>query len=91
MTTVRRRNCVASTQILLAVLVFLLLPNFSLSSDFFRAFGQGNPFGHGHGQRDTEYYDILGIAQSATNTDIKRAYRQKAKELHPDKGGDVSL
>ena len=29
-------------------------------------------------------YDVLGVASSATDRDIKRAYRQKALKLHPD-------
>ncbi|ORX87414.1 DnaJ-domain-containing protein [Anaeromyces robustus] len=31
------------------------------------------------------YYDILGVARDATDSDIKKAYRRKALELHPDK------
>lgn len=33
----------------------------------------------------TEYYDILGIAPSATAVEIKKAYRKKSIEEHPDK------
>ena len=29
-------------------------------------------------------YKVLGISQGATQDEIKRAYRKKAKECHPD-------
>ncbi|MFT6748382.1 MAG: molecular chaperone DnaJ [Flavobacterium sp.] len=32
-----------------------------------------------------DFYDILGIAKSATEAEIKKAYRKKAIEFHPDK------
>ena len=32
----------------------------------------------------TNYYIILGVPRNATQTDIKAAYRKRAKELHPD-------
>lgn len=36
----------------------------------------------------TSLYEILGIGKEATSEDIKEAYRRKAMENHPDKGGD---
>jgi len=35
-----------------------------------------------------DYYDVLGIARGADGAEIKKAYRQKAKELHPDRNKD---
>ncbi|EZG88163.1 DnaJ domain protein [Gregarina niphandrodes] len=47
--------------------------------------------GSGGGRRrlgkvvDTEYYDVLGVAPDASQSEIRKAYYKLAKENHPDK------
>lgn len=36
-----------------------------------------------------DYYNILGVDKTASQADIKAAFRKKALEHHPDKGGDA--
>ncbi|MFD1050912.1 DnaJ domain-containing protein, partial [Kibdelosporangium lantanae] len=35
-----------------------------------------------------DYYGILGVARDADASEIKRAYRKLARELHPDVNPD---
>jgi DnaJ family protein A protein 2 len=37
----------------------------------------------------SELYDVLGIDKKANQSEIKKAYRKKALQHHPDKGGDA--
>ena len=34
---------------------------------------------------DQDYYDVLGVARNASDEDIRRAFRRKAMEYHPDR------
>lgn len=38
-----------------------------------------------------DYYKILGVDKSASERDIKRAYRTLSKKYHPDKNPYVSF
>ena len=45
------------------------------------------PYKKDKGLEMTDPYKVLGIQKNATAAEIKRAYRRKVKELHPDSSG----
>lgn len=38
--------------------------------------------------KKVDYYKILGVPKTATETEIKKAFRKESLKHHPDKGGD---
>lgn len=43
---------------------------------------------HSSNPNNKKYYEILEVDQNASEDEIKRSFRKKAMQHHPDRGGD---
>tara|TARA_B100000768_G_C10919095_1_gene224861 strand:- start:27 stop:380 length:354 start_codon:yes stop_codon:yes gene_type:complete len=59
------------------------------SNPFEDDFPRDGPQGPEFGEDVNENYSVLGLKRSASDEDIKQAFREKALKTHPDKGGDA--
>ena len=76
----------------LVILLMLGLPGCSVGQFFGGSMPGGMPGGGMPGGKpDREYYDVLGVDPRCSDAEIRRAFREKAKHNHPDKGGDPEV
>lgn len=84
---------------LLSAFNTILLPKFhssqcifSLSqNDSFRYSSKSSLLNSARNDMNRDFYQILGISRNADSREIKRAYRRKAKQYHPDmNSGDTT-
>ncbi len=48
----------------------------------------GSYYQRGEDVNNSRLYEVLGVPRNATDAQIRKAYLVKAKQMHPDKGGN---
>jgi DnaJ-class molecular chaperone len=62
---------------------------FNFANGFGNDFPYEGPTSDGSGDKNEDYYKILGIEENSTEDEIKKAYRKLSMIHHPDKNGNT--
>lgn len=75
------------------MMMVLFLSFFNLNSLFTEGFHGAHSHGRGPKKEidNTKFYKLLGVEKTASQDEVKKAFRKLALKAHPDKGGDPEV